>query len=186
MTSEDEISEPDAGWAEGPREFAEAAYEALRGLAAAYLHRERRDHSLQPTALVHEAYIKLVKAGNESQWQSKTHFQAVAARAMRQILVDHARSRATGKRGGDFLRITLSPDLVSTAAADVDVMALDDAMRELAQVDERKARVVELRFFGGLTCTEAAHQLGIAPKTAEADWYLARAWLHSKLGEGEG
>ncbi len=186
MTSEPEIPGPAGGDTDGTRRFAQAAYDALRGLAAAYLHRERGDHTLQPTALVHEAFIKLAEGGGHRGWSSKTHFQAVAARAMRQILVDHARRRATGKRGGDFLRVTLSADLISTAPRDVDVMALDDAMHELAGVDERKARVVELRFFGGLTCAEAATELGIAPKTAEADWYFARAWLHDRLGETDG
>lgn len=158
----------------------ESAYEALRGLAAAYLHRERGDHTLQPTALVHEAYLKL--AGGGSGWKSQTHFQALAANAMRQILVDHARARGTQKRGGEWVRVTLSAGVASGGRADVDVLALDEALRALAELDARKARVVELRFFGGLTCAEAAEELGISPKTAEADWYFARAWMRAKLG----
>ena len=163
--------------------LARTAYEALRGLAAAYLHRERRDHTLQPTALVHEAYVKLAQSKNAGGWKSRTHFQAVAASAMRQILVDHARRRATDKRGGDWQKITLSAAAVSTDAADVDVMALDEAMRELAELDERKARVVELRFFGGLSVDEVASVLGVSRRTVESDWYFARAWLQSQLDE---
>ncbi len=163
-------------------ELMQVAYESLRDLAAAYLHRNRVDHTLQPTALVHEAYIKLAESGSDSDWKGKTHFQAVAAAAMRQILVDHARRRATDKRGGNWTRLTLTGNLASTSGADVDVLALDEAMLELAKRHERKARVVELRFFGGLTCVEAAEQLGVSPKTAEADWYFARAWLHDRIG----
>ncbi|MDQ7013529.1 MAG: ECF-type sigma factor [Planctomycetota bacterium] len=162
----------------------QSAYSALRGLAAAYLHRERRDHTLQPTALVHEAYLKL--AGGASDWKSQTHFQAIAANAMRQILVDHARARKTKKRGGDWLRVTLSPNNAATPGLDVDVLALNDALEQLAALDERKARVVELRFFGGLTCAEAAEEVGVSPKTAEADWYFARAWLRERLSESGG
>ncbi|MBK7403101.1 MAG: sigma-70 family RNA polymerase sigma factor [Phycisphaerales bacterium] len=164
-------------------DFVQCAYEALRGLAAAFLRHERADHTLQPTALVHEAYLKLDHAGD---WKSETHFQAVAANAMRQILVDHARARATQKRGGDWVRVTLSAGVASEAGPDIDLLALDEALRELAKLDPRKARVVELRFFGGLTCAESAEEIGISPKTAEADWYFARAWLREKLGGEHG
>lgn len=157
------------------------AYEALRGLAAAYLSRERGDHTLQPTALVHEAYIKL--AGGASDFKSQTHFQAVAANAMRQILVDHARARATHKRGGGWLRVTLSEEAAARPGPEVDLLALHEALLELARFDERKARVVELRFVGGLSCAEAAEEVGVSPKTAEADWYFARAWLRDRLSE---
>lgn len=155
-------------------------YDALRGLAAAYLHQERRDHTLQPTALVHEAYLKL--AGKDD-WKSQTHFQAVAANAMRQILVDHARAKKAQKRGGDWVRVTLSAEAAAQGAPDIDILALDDALSCLAEIDQRKARVVELRFFGGLTCAEAAEEVGVSPKTAEADWYFARAWLRERLSE---
>lgn len=173
---------PDNPSASGPGpELSTGAYEALRGLAAAYLRRERGDHTLQPTALVHEAYAKL--AGGASPFKSETHFQAVAANAMRQILVDHARARAAQKRGGDMLRITLSSDQAATAGPDVELLALHEALEELAGLDPRKARVVELRFFGGLSCAEAAEEVGISPKTAESDWYFARAWLRDRLSE---
>lgn len=169
-------TEPD----QGASPFLQSAYEALRGLAAAYLRRERGDHTLQPTALVHEAYVKLAAGGG---FKSETHFQAVAATAMRQILVDHARARATQKRGGDWLRVTLSGAEDAKPGADVDMLALDEALHELADLDQRKARVVELRFFGGMTCAEAAEEVGVSPKTAEADWYFARAWLRDRLSE---
>lgn len=167
-----------------PPDLGQSAYHALRGLAAAYLHGERRDHTLQPTALVHEAYLKL--AASAGVWKSQTHFQAVAANAMRQILVDHARARKTQKRGGDWLRVTLSADAGAVGGVDVDLLALDEALSQLARLDARKARVVELRFFGGLTCAEAAEEVGVSPKTAEADWYFARAWLRDRLSEHDG
>ncbi|MCC7387878.1 MAG: sigma-70 family RNA polymerase sigma factor [Phycisphaerales bacterium] len=166
-----------------PPELGPSAYDALRGLAAAYLHAERRDHTLQPTALVHEAYLKL--ANSASEWKSQTHFQAVAANAMRQILVDHARARNTQKRGGDWLRVTLSAESGAVGGVDLDMLALDEALTQLARLDARKARVVELRFFGGLTCAEAAEEVGVSPKTAEADWYFARAWLRDRLSGQE-
>ena len=156
-------------------------YDELHRLAEQYLRRERPGHTFQPTALVHEAYLKLIEHGHTGDWQSKTHFQAVAARAMRQILVDHARERASQKRGGNRLRVTLAN--LSFEEPDIDLLALDEAMTQLEQLDARKCRVVELRFFGGLTAREAADMLDISPKTAEADWYFARAWLHKQLGE---
>ena len=140
------------------------------------MRRERADHTLQPTALVHEAYLKVA---NRDEWKSATHFRAVASNAMRQVLVDHARRRGRQKRGGN--RVTLTTDIAFEFDRDVEVLALDDALNALAQLDERKARVVELRFFGGLTARETGEVLGIAQKTVEADWYFARAWLHQRL-----
>lgn len=160
--------------------LSQGAYEALRAVAAAYLRRERADHTLQPTGLVHEAFLKVGGPGN---WGSQTHFQAVAASAMRQILVDHARARRTRKRGGDRLHVTLSDRVATDPAAPFDMLALDDALCQLEALDARKSRVVELRFFGGMTCSEIGTTLGISPRTAEADWYFARAWLRDKLSE---
>ncbi|MEZ6244059.1 MAG: ECF-type sigma factor [Phycisphaerales bacterium] len=160
-------------------------YATLRGLAAVYLRAERANHSLQPTALVNEAYLKLAQGAGAGRWRSQTHFQTIAANVMRQILVDHARRRATQKRGGGRLRVTLSPNMAATPDRDVELIALDEAMNKLAELDSRKAKLVELRFFGGLTCTEAAERLGMSPKTAEADWYFARAWLRDRLRNGE-
>jgi len=163
----------------------QSVYDALHRLAGRYLGKERIGHTLQPTALVHEAFVKLAGRGDAGDWNSRTHFQAVASSAMRQILVDYARARGTQKRGGDRVRVTLTPEVAMQQGPDVDLIALDEALRELAAMDERKSRVVELRFFGGLTCEEAARSLGISPKTAEADWYMARAWLHKKLAEAD-
>jgi RNA polymerase sigma factor (TIGR02999 family) len=160
-------------------QFAHEVYNDLHRIAGDYLRRERRNHTLQPTALVHEAYLKLA---NRHEWKSVTHFRAVASNAMRQVLVDHARRRARQKRGGD--RVPLTTNIAFESIGDIEVLALNEALDALAQLDERKARVVELRFFGGLTAREAAEVLGIAPKTAEADWYFARAWLHERLDTG--
>lgn len=151
-------------------------YDDLHRIAGQYLRRERSGHTLQPTALIHEAYLKL--AGHDD-WKSATHYRAVASRAMRQVLVDHARRRARLKRGGH--RVLLTTDIAVDEARDVDVLAIDEALVALTRLDERKARIVELRFFAGLTTKEAAELLGIAPKTAESDWYFARAWLHEHL-----
>jgi len=157
----------------------ESAYDLLRRIAARYLHGEG-SHTLQPTALVNEAYLKI--AGGD--WTSDTHFRAVASSAMRQILVDHARAGAALKRGGGWLKVTLSGEAAAARDQDVDLLALEEALAALAALDERKARVVELRFFGGLSNAESASYLGISPKTAEADWYFARAWLRDRLSEG--
>lgn len=153
-------------------------YDDLHRIAAEYLRHERADHTLQPTALVHEAYMKVADAPH---FEDEAHFRALASRAMRQVLVDHARTRGRHKRGGGRERILLTTGVALESAEDVDVLALDEALTALAELDERKARVVELRFFGGLTAKEAGRVLGIAQKTAEADWYFARAWLHARL-----
>ena len=162
-------------------------YDELRRIAADYLRQDRPDHTLQPTALVHEAFLKIARHSNPN-WRDESHFRAVAAMAMRQILVDHARGRSADKRGGDRLRITLSHAGLDAATGDddglaFDVLALDQAMHELEQIDQRRAKVVELHFFGGLTFRDAAGVLDIAPKTAESDWYFARAWLRKRLAE---
>lgn len=161
------------------------AYDTLHNLAAHYLNSERANHTLQPTALVHEAYVKLAAAAGASDFQSKTHFQAVASSAMRQILVDYARQRGAQKRGGNWLRVTLRTDVALDHGLDIDLLALDDALCELAALDERKSRVVELRFFGGLSCKEVAQTLDVTTRTVEADWFMARAWLQKKMGESE-
>lgn len=161
-------------------------YDELRALAAALLRHERPDHTLQPTALVNEAWLKLCAGANRG-WQDRGHFFAVASRAMRQILVDHARGRGRQKRGGGWLRVTLSetPAPTPTGEREIDILALDEALTELESFDLRKCRVVELRFFGGLTNLEASDVLGVSHKTTEADWYMARAWLRKRLSETE-
>jgi len=168
--------------APGPDLFADL-YAELRQVAAAYLRTERRDHTLQPTALVHEAFIKLAERTGAA-WNDQAHFRASAAAAMRQILVDHARRRGTDKRGGGWMKVSLDSGVAIGAGMDIDVLALDEALAQLHALDSRKARVVELRFFAGMTCDEAAEVVGVASKTAEADWYMARAWLRRRLAGG--
>ncbi|MCA9309742.1 MAG: hypothetical protein KDA21_00945, partial [Phycisphaerales bacterium] len=136
------------------------------------------------TALVNEAYLKLCN-GEQQGWNDRRHFFAVASRAMRQILVDHARGRGRQKRGGGWLRVTLSETPAPNPVGEIDIIALDEAMNELEALDARKSQVVELRFFGGLTNAEVAEVVGVATKTSEADWYMARAWLRKRLSETE-
>ena len=155
-------------------------YRELRRLAAHYVRGERADLTLQPTALVHEAYVRLLREANTS-WQNRAHFAAIAANAMRQILVEQARAHHALKRGGDRLRVTLDDRSAVLAAPDADVEALDEALEALASLEPRQARLVELRYFGGLTIEEAAEQLDVAPATAKRDWAIARAWLRRRL-----
>ena len=157
-----------------------AVYGELRRLAAYHMRDARPGHTLQPTALVHEAYLKLVKCPDAS-WNDRSHFFAAAAQAMRHILVDHARARATGKRAGDAPRIPLD-DVVDLAAADeVDLVALNEALERLAAVDPEAGRIVELRYFGGLTVPEVAEVVGVSRATVEREWAAARAWLRAEL-----
>ena len=141
---------------------------------------ERAHHSLQATALVHEAYLRLVDAQHVN-WQNRAHFLAIAARLMRRILVDVARARQYQKRGGNPLQVSLS-DALRTSEKGQDLVALDEALEALAQLNERKSRVVELRFFGGLSVAETAAVLDVSPQTVMRDWKLARAWLRRELG----
>lgn len=157
-------------------------YHELRSLAAAYFRRQRSDHTLQPTALVHEAYLKLINQ-TAARWNDRAHFFAVAARAMRQILVNHALARNAEKRGGGAPRMFLSDELAPTAARDFDPLALHDVLNKLAEYDPRKAQVVEMRFFGGLSVDEVALVLGVSRTTVEGDWRMARAWLSRELAE---
>jgi RNA polymerase sigma factor (TIGR02999 family) len=160
-------------------------YEELHALAAAQLRRERPGHTLQPTALVHEVYVKLTQGGS-GEAKSRGHFVALAARAMRQILVDHHRKRAAAKRGGAAVRITLDPAAQGAEAGTLDAIALEEALEKLAAFDQRKCTVVELRLFGGLGVEEAAGVLGVSTRTVEADWHMARAWLQVQLAGGGG
>lgn len=158
-------------------------YDELRRLAAGYLRRERQGHTLDATALVHEAYLRLVD-GPRVSWQGRTHFFAVSARVMRRLLIDHARERGRDKRGGGWERVTLSELPTPAAARGLDrdeLLSLNAALDKLARRDERQARIVELRFFAGLTTAETAAQLGVSPRTVEADWRFARAWLRRQL-----
>lgn len=159
-------------------------YDQLRAIAARLLSGERPDHTLQPTALVHEAWLRLAGT-SESAWADETHFKAVSVRVMRRVLVDHARRRRSEKRGGEMRRVTLSGvALVHDGDHLVDAVALDSALLRLEALNERHARVVELRFLGGLTVEETARVLSIDPSTVKADWAIARAFLADEL-EGE-
>ncbi len=157
-------------------------YDELKRLAAAYLRRERVDHTLQPTALVNEAYIKLVDITQVS-WQNKAHFIGVAANQMRRILVDHARQHNAQKRGGEFHILTLNEEIDKADEQSAELMALDDALNELAKMDPTKAKIVELRYFGGLTTDETAEVLGVSPITVKRHWKMAKAWLYGQLAK---
>lgn len=159
-------------------------YDELKRLAGALLARERGGHTLQPTALAHEAWMRLV-AATKVEWKDRAQVLAIAARSMRQILVDHARGKGRVKRGGGRERVTLVdvPEPAAEASA-LDVLALEEALADLSREDDRKARLVELRFYGGLTSKEAASVLGVSETTAEDDWAYARAWLRRRLGAG--
>jgi len=160
-------------------------YQELRRRAASHLRRERRDHTLQPTALVHEAYLRLVDQ-RRAVWQNRAQFFAVASSMMRRILVDRARARKMAKRSGQWARVTLDDAARATPPPDVDVLDLDAALTELAAFDERKSRIAELRFFAGLSLEETGEALGLSVATVERDWQAARAWLFKTLSGGGG
>jgi RNA polymerase sigma factor (TIGR02999 family) len=155
-------------------------YAELRRIAARYLRRERAGHSLQATALVHDAYLRLLKDEDLS-FQNRAHFLGIAARSMRQILVEHARARDAAKRGGERRRVTLDESVAAGEPRDIDLLALDAALERLAERDPQHARIVELRFFGGLTNEETAEALDVSPATVKRAWAVARAWLFREL-----
>jgi len=172
-------------WSRGDRQALDRllplVYRELRGIAARQLRHERNGHTLQPTALVHEAYLRLVEQRNVD-WQSRAHFYGVAALVMRRILVDHARRQAAAKRGDNLRRVPLEAVIDGSTGAEIPVLALDQALSRLEQVDHALARIVELRAFGGLTIDEAAHVLNVSPSTVKRDWRTAKAWLTRELG----
>ena len=155
-------------------------YDELRRLAHYYLQRERIDHTLQSTALVHEAYMRLA-GQNPPQWQNRAHFFGIAAHLMRQILVEYARGHAAAKRGEASRRLTLDEAIALPAQAELDVVALDKALTELSEMDEQQGRIVELRFFSGLTIQDTSEVLGVSPATVKRDWITARAWLYRAM-----
>lgn len=159
-----------------------AVYQELRDLAGRAFEREPKSNTLQPTALVHEAYVRLVKQANVD-WQGRTHFFAVAAQAMRRILVDRARQRGAVKRGGGKNRVLLDDEAIPGLEPDDDLIAVDEALSKLAQLDPRQAQMVELRFFGGLSVAEAAEVVGMSKRSAEREWTMVRAWLRRELSE---
>jgi RNA polymerase sigma-70 factor (ECF subfamily) len=171
-------------WSKGDVRAREAllplVYAELRQLAASYLRRERPDHTLQPTALVHEAYLRLVEE-RKVDWQGRSHFFSVAAKLMRRILVDHARAHVAAKRGGGLFRVPLTDAIVMSQERPAELLALDQGLTRLASVDPQQGQVVELRVFGGLSVAETSHALGISPATVKRDWAVAKAWLTREI-----
>lgn len=174
------------GDAEGSaaRRLLPLVYKELRALAQSYFDHQRPDHTLQPTAVVHEAFVRLV-GNTQIAWEGRSHFLAVAAKAMRNVLADHARRKWSAKRGGDWERITLSDIGSSGSNHSFDVCNLDGALEDLETLNERHARIVELRFFGGLTVPQVGLVLDVTERTVRREWRLARAWLRERLAEGE-
>jgi RNA polymerase sigma-70 factor (ECF subfamily) len=160
--------------------FMESLYEDFRRVAAAQLKREPPGHTLQPTALVHEAFLRLIDQ-RRVDWQGRSHFIAVGAQAMRRILVDHARAAGRIKRGGERRRVELNEQLTVSPRDNEDVIAIDDALNDLAKLDPRQAKIVELRFFGGMTNEEVAHVLGVSRATIDRQWRAIKAWLREQL-----
>jgi RNA polymerase sigma factor (TIGR02999 family) len=174
------------GWSKGDKEALDAllplVYDELRRQAARYLRHERVGHTLQTTALIHEAYLKLVDQKNVH-WQNRAHFFGIAARLMRRILVDHARTKKRAKRGGSDIRVSFNEANAMAPSKDLDIVALDEALERLAEIDEQQSRIVELKFFSGLTVEETAEVLGISPATVKRDWSMAKAWLHREISD---
>jgi RNA polymerase sigma factor (TIGR02999 family) len=185
--SSDEVTQLLRGWQGGDREGLDAllpvVYKELRRIAHFQLRKEREDHSLQSAELVNEAYLRFVRM-NPPQWESRTHFFAIAAQLIRQILVDYARRHGAGKRGAGQGTLPLEDASQLSPGKSIDVVALDDALKGLAELDPRKAKVVELRFFGGLTFPETAEVLDVSAVTVSRDWSTARAWLHREMNRG--
>ncbi len=174
-------------WSDGDANAVEQlfpfVYDELRRLARNYLTREREGHTLQPTALVHEAYLRLIDQ-DRTTWQNRSHFYAVAAQMMRRILVNHARDRAAQKRGGDLQIESFDESKETTGENTLDIVRLDEALQNLEKFDERKSRVVEMRFFGGLSEKEISVVLDVSEKTVGRDWTMAKLWLRRELSEG--
>jgi RNA polymerase sigma factor (TIGR02999 family) len=183
--SDDSVTQLLLDWTGGNRAALDRlmplVYDELRRLARRHLQRERSDHTLQTTALVHEAYLKLIDQ-DRAQWQNRAHFFAIAARAMRRILLMHARKKQAAKRGGGQPHLSLDEGALVTGQRPEEIIALDDALSRLEAMDERLARVVECRYFGGLTIGETAEALDVSPATVKRDWRTAKAWLYRALG----
>ena len=172
-----------AGDQQAQEQLIAAVHDELHMMAARYMRREKGDHTLQTTALVNEAYIKLVNL-KVANWQDRLHFYAVASRVMRRILVDHARKHIAGKRGGGIEMLPLNEAIVFTPSRSSQIVQLDEALTRLAATDERASRVIELRFFGGLSVEESAEVLKVSPRTVKREWMFARAWLRTEFGLG--
>lgn len=174
------LSEMQKGRTGAADELLPLVYQELRRIARAYMRRERPDHTLQATALVHEAYLQLVDQ-KRVDWKNRAHFFGVAAQLMRRILVEHARAHQAQKRGGAAAKLTLEEAINYFPQKELTLVALDDCLKELERLDPRQSRIVELRFFGGLTTEETSEVLGISTATVEREWRSARAWLHAQL-----
>lgn len=181
------VTELLVAWSKGDERALDAltplVYGELRRLARSYMRQERAGHTLQSTALVHEAFLRLID--QRVQWNSRAHFFGIAAQMMRRILVDHAKAQSTAKRGAGALRIELDEGLATAPSRDVDLLALDEALERLNKVDPQRSRIVELRFFGGLSNEESAEVLGVSPATIQRQWTGARAWLFHELNASE-
>ena len=188
QTSSQEITHLLLAWGEGDEaafdKLMPMVYQELRRLAKRYMSRQRPGHTLQTTALVNEAYLRLIDS-SRVRWQNRAHFFAVSAQLMRRILVDFARSRNNLKRGGGVQRVTLDNDLQVASERGTDLIALDDALKELASFNQRQSQIVELRYFGGLSEEETAEVLKVSPRTVRRDWSQARAWLYRQLSREE-
>ena len=174
------LKEVNSGREDALEQLMPVVYGELRRQAARYLRRERQNHTLQPTALVNEAFMKLIDQRNVH-WQNRAHFFGIAAQAMRRIMIDHARTRQRIKRGGVQQAVTLDEAMIAGEARSIDVLALDEALTRLAALDERQARIVELRYFAELTVEETAEVTGLSPATVKREWAMARAWLQAEL-----
>ena len=183
-SEKDEITRLLVDFSKGDRatldELFPVVYDELRRLASNYLRRERNNHTLQPTALVHEAYMKLIDQ-REVDWQNRAHFFGIAAQMMRRILLKHAEKHNAEKRGGNFQKVNLDEAIVFFEKQNLDVLALDKALSQLAEFDEKQARIVELRFFGGLKNEEVAEVIGVSLATVKREWTIAKAWLMREL-----
>jgi len=183
-SSKGEITELLRNWRGGDKaamdKLLPIVYDELRRLAAGFFRRERLNHTLQATALVHEAYLRLVDQSRVG-WENRAHFFGSAAQLMRQILVDHARSHNAAKRGGGEIKVSLAEDMALAGPRELDLIALDVALDELAALDGQQSRIVEMRFFGGLSIEETAEVLGVAPATVKRDWNTAKAWLYRRM-----
>ena len=182
----DDISQLLRAWSDGDQlaldELTPIVYAELRRLAHRYMRGERPDHDLQTSALVNEAYIRLVDY-KRMQWQNRAHFFAIAAQLMRRILIDRARKRYNSKRGGDVRKVSLDQAAIVSTGRSSDLVALDEALTDLEAIDQRKSKVVELRFFGGLNIEETAEVMSISPATVQREWSMAKAWLYREISQ---
>ena len=186
--SPQEVTQLLVAWRNGDQnardELMPLVYQELHGLAHQYMSRERPGHTLQTSALVNEAFLRLADQ-RDVQWQNRAHFIGIAGQMMRRILVDYARNRGYAKRGGGAVQVSLDEELIVSNERTAAIVALDDALQKLAGLDERKSRLVELRFFGGLSIEETAEVLGVSPGTVMRDWTLAKAWLRREMAENK-